>query len=304
MKEWIEDLFVMPRKINELHEALGYIDKIIPLEIYEWNQGEKAWTWEISAGGIRIGEHTIKGKVDETILIPIHLDHSRQANDNLSGVAVAIELARSIKNPRYTYKFLFLPETIGTIVYLSRFGTNFKYGIVIDSVGGDGDLITTLPKTPSLLPFYIEGKTNDFFSDAHLWSGNDERVLESVNIPSIQISRSPFLEYHSEKDTPGIIDEKQLEDTLTYVKSIIDKIEKDFIPISTYKGVPCLSSNGLWKKEYESPHTFMKVERIWQSLGYGLSIAQIAQMHNLPFRFVYDFIMELKEKNLVTSSLI
>ena len=294
----IEDLFKFPRKINELVEALKYINKIIPIKVHSWEKGEKAFTWVIPEGGIVVGEHTIKGVSDETIILPIHLCHDKMANDNLSGVAVAIELAKSIEKPRYTYKFLFLPETIGTMAYLSRFGTKFKYGIVIDSVGGDGDLITTLTKHPSLLNEYVSGKTNHFFSDAHLWSGNDERALESVGVPSIQVSRSPFLEYHTERDTPDRIDESQLCKTLVYVKDIIRKIELDFVPVPKYKGVPCLSVCGLWKKEYGSPHTFMKVERIWQSLDDGMSVAQIANLHGLDFDFVYDFVMGLKGAGL------
>lgn len=300
MKKTIEDLFKCRRRLTDLHNALDYINKIIPLKIHKWKEGEMAWTWVIPKDGIQIGEYTIKGRSEETIILPIHLDHPKQANDNLSGVAVAIELAKSknLKDTNYTYTFLFLPETIGTMAWLSRYGTNYKYGIVIDSVGGDGEIITTLPKTPSLLPYYVGGNTNGFFSTEHLWSGNDERALESVGIPSIQISRSPFLEYHSEKDTPDRISEEQLYKTEDYIHSIIYKIEHDFIPKPIYRGVPCLSANGLWKKEYESPHTFIKVERIWQSLG-GLSIAQIAQFHNLPFQFVYDFVMELKSKGLI-----
>jgi aminopeptidase-like protein len=295
----VEDIFQFPRKINELSEALEFIKGEIFLTVHEWKEGEKAFTWVIPKGGIRVGEYHIQGKTNETIILPIHLCHDKMANDNLSGVAVAIELAKSIEKPRYTYKFLFLPETIGTMAYLSRFGTNYKYGIVIDSVGGDGDLITTLTKNPSLLNEYVEGKTNHFFSDAHLWSGNDERALESVGIPSIQVSRSPFLEYHTERDTPDKISPTQLSLTLRYLKQIIDKIESDFVPVPKYQGVPCLSANGLWKKEYNSPHTFMKVERIWHSLNSGLSVAQIANIHGLDFDFVLDFILELKDGGLI-----
>lgn len=294
----IEDLFQMPRNINELDKALEYIDKIIPLQIYSFLEGKKYCSWIIPKGGIRVGEHTLKGTTKEEIIIPIHLCHDKMANDNLSGVAVAIRLAQWIKNHKYTYRFLFLPETIGTIAYLSTYQRDYKFGIVIDSVGGDGELVTTLPKTPSLLPYYVSGKTNLFFSDEHLWSGNDERTLEGFDISSIQISRSPFLEYHTNHDTSDRIDEKQLQSTLEYVKSIIDKIEKDFVPTPNFAGIPCLSATGLWKKEYGSPHTFMKIERIYHSLRYELSIAQIAKMHGLPFDFVYQFVNQLKEKKL------
>lgn len=297
MIELVRDLFNYPRTITDLDGALAYISKIIPLTIHEWKD-ETVFTWPIK-DAIKVGEHEILGSSKETIIIPIHLDHPKQANDNLSGVAVAIELAKSIKNPRYTYKFLFLPETIGTHAYLHRFGTDFKYGIVIDAVGGDGDLVTTTTKTPSILNLYISGKTNEFLSDAHLWSGNDERALEAFNIPSIQISRSPFLEYHTERDTPDRISEQQLQNTLVYVRSIIDKIERDFVPLMQYKGVPCLSANGLWRKEYGSPHTFMKVERIWQLLTLNLHISEISHLSGNTFDFTYDFVMSLKSKDLV-----
>jgi aminopeptidase-like protein len=301
MKKLIEDLFKFTRNINHLDEALEYINTKLPLQIHTWNANEKIWSWFTPPRGLQIGEHTVKGIKDEKIILPIHLDHDKMANDNLSGIAVAIWLASRLHDEptKYTYEFLFLPETIGTIAYLSRFGTNYKYGIVIDSVGGDGDLVTTLTKYPSLLNEYVSGKTNSFFSTEHLWSGNDERTLESVRIPSIQISRAPFLEYHTEKDTPDKIDENQLLGALDYASSIIYKIEKDFIPIPKYTGVPGLKANGLWKKEYESPHTFIKVEKIWQSLNDGLSIAQIANIHNLPFDLVYNFVEELKQKDLI-----
>jgi aminopeptidase-like protein len=305
MKKIIEDLFKFDRQLTGegFNAALDYINNIIPLKYWKWLDG-KVWTWDVPKGGLKLGEFSI-GTGKEVILLPIHLDHSKMANDNLSGVAVAIRLAQLIRDNsvtkpiKYTYKFLFLPETIGTIAYLSTFGTNFKYGIVIDSVGGDGDLITTTTKTPSILNLYVEGKTNEFMSDAHLWSGNDERTLESVGIPSIQISRSPFLEYHSERDTPDRIIDKQLNNALAYVHYLIWKIENDFVPAPKYKGVPCLSANGLWKKEYGSPHTFMKVERIWQMLGYGLSVVEIAKATNNTFHFTLDFVNELKSKGLV-----
>lgn len=299
MRKIIEDLFQMRRELNYLYDPLHYINQIIPLKLHFWKAGEKAWTWVIPEGGIQIGEHTIKGKSKETILLPIHLDHPKQANDNLSGVAVAIVLSQLIKNPRYTFKFLFLPETIGTMAYLSKFGTKFKYGIVIDSVGGDGDLVTTVPLSPSLLHLYVEGKTNTFLSGDHLWSGNDERALESVGIPSIQISRSPFLEYHTEKDTPDRIIDKSLHNTVCYAFRLIKRIEADYIPKPKYKGVPCLSACGLWAKEYGSPHTFMKVERIWLLLGKNLHISEIAHLSGNSFDFVVDFINKLKSRGLV-----
>lgn len=302
MKEHIVELFKFSRELtgDGFNQALDYIDTFIPLKIHKWKPKEKIWTWIVPENGLQIGEHTLEGNSSDTIILPIHLDHPRMANDNLSGVVVAMKLIDLLFNykRKYSYTFLFLPETIGTIAWLSRYGTDYKYGIVIDSVGTDGEIVTTKTKTSSLLNCYIEGKTNEFFSNEHLMTGNDERALESVNIPSIQISRLPFKEYHTENDTPDIIQEDKLKETLDYVYSLILRIEKDCIPKPRYEGVPCLSANGLWEKDYETPETFIKIEKIWHLIG-TLSIAQIAQIASVPFDFVYDFIKKLESKGLV-----
>lgn len=304
LKEHLIELFKFQRELSGegFNQALDYINKFISLNVHKWVPNEKVWTWVVPDNGLRIGEYTQEGNSQETIILPIHLDHAGMANDNLSGVVVAMKLIDVLTEykTRYNYKFLFLPETIGTIAWLSRHGTDYKYGIVIDSVGTGGEIVTTKTKFPSLLNLYIEGKTNDFFSDEHLISGNDERALEASNIPSIQISRLPFKEYHTKNDTPDIIQEQQLNKTVNYVRSLILRIENDFIPKPKYKGVPCLSSNGLWKKDYEIPETFIKIEKIWHLMG-KLSVAQIAKFAELPFDFVFDFIGELEQKGLISA---
>lgn len=303
MKKHIIELFKFSRELNGegFNQALEYIDKFVPLNPHYWKSGEKIWSWVVPPNGLKLGEHTVKGYTDECIILPIHLDHPRMANDNLSGVVVAMELINRLYDQklRHTYKFLFLPETIGTIAWLSRHGIDYKYGIVIDSVGTCGDIVTTETKTPSLLNSYIEGKTNEFMSDAHLMTGNDERTLESVDIPSIQVSRLPFKEYHTTADTPDIIQEKQLSDTVDYVYSLIMRIERDFVPKPKYEGVPCLSANGLWEKAYETSEVFIKVEKIWHLIGGWRTVAQIAKVAGLSFDFVYDFVKKLESKGLL-----
>ena len=117
-------------------------------------------------------------------------------------------------------------------------------------------------------------------------------MLESVGIPSIQFSRAPFLEYHTAEDTPDIISRGELKDTVKAVYELIRDIERDFIPIPTYKGVPCLSRYGLWNSD-------LRIEKIYQLLGYNLSISYIAKMTNIPFNYVYTFIKKMEEKGLV-----
>ena len=65
----------------------------------------------------------IQGQENSTFVIAAHLCHPGMVNDDLAGVGVAVETARELLNgprPHYTYRFLFVPETIGTIAYLSH----------------------------------------------------------------------------------------------------------------------------------------------------------------------------------------
>jgi aminopeptidase-like protein len=296
MMEGIQELFKYDRQLTGegFNDALDYLSQFVPLRIHNWVGGDKCWTWTIPEGGLRLGEYIVKGFGNETIILPIHLDHSGMANDNLSGVAVAMKLIDMLQRTpdlKYSYKFLFVPETIGTIAYLSMFGYRYKYGIVIDSVGTTGDIVVTQSKMLSKLNMYIENKTNTFLSDEHLNTGNDERVLESVGIPSIQVSRSPFKEYHTKDDTPDIIDEPKLYGALFITYDIIKRMERDFRPCPTYTGVPCLSAYDLWQPD-------INLEKIYHMLTYRLYISEIAGTTGLPFDFIYDFVMKMREKGL------
>jgi len=300
----IHELFKHKRHLvsDGFDDSLEYISNFIPLRIRTWKSGEKAWTWTIpkkepqgTNGKLKVGEYTVKGFSDETVVLPIHLDHPYMANDNLSGVAVAMELIiklSMLSDLKYSYKFLFVPETIGTTAYLSRYGTNYKYGIVFDSVGAGGELVATKTLTPSALNSYLTLPTNEFLSDEHLKYANDERALEAVGIPSVQFSRIPFKEYHTLDDTPSIIDEGMLVETLYYIVDLISRIEHDFVPIPTYSGIPCLSNYDLWKP-------VLRIEKIIYTIDGKRSIQEISDKIDAPFDYVYDFVIKMKAKGLV-----
>ena len=76
----------------------------------------------LTNGHLSYGEFLLKGEEAEEVLISCHICHPSLANDNLSGIAVAVELARHLASTprRYSYRFLFIPGTIGSITWLSR----------------------------------------------------------------------------------------------------------------------------------------------------------------------------------------
>jgi len=300
MMEGIKELFKEDRGIASqgFDNCFYYINKFIPIRWHTWQPDTKVWTWTTPpVHHLSVFEFTVRGYSDDTILFPIHLDHAGMANDNLSGVVVAIELALRLlrtSDLRHSYKFLFVPETIGTIAFLSNYTKKPLFGIVIDSVGTQGYITVTKSKFTDKLNKYITLATNEFISTEHLKSGNDERVLECSGIPAVQFSRAPFKEYHTTNDTPDIIIKERLEDTVSAVYDFILRIERDFKPVPTYQGVPCLSAYGLWDEEHKIDH-----EKIYQLLGYGFTVMGIANRTNLSFKFVYDFIRSMEKAGLI-----
>jgi len=118
----------------------------------EFEKLDKAETYEVfidstldDNGSMTIAEATIKGTTDETILLSTYICHPSMANNELSGPLVASFIYNQLKtipNLRYTYKFIFVPETIGSIYYLSKNGENLKEnltaGFVITCIGDPG----------------------------------------------------------------------------------------------------------------------------------------------------------------------
>ena len=99
---------------------------------------------EFKKGTLKVGDYTVKGESDDIIVLVAHLCHPAMVNDDLTGVAVLVELAKQIsqKKNHYTYKFLLVPETIGSIAYLSQnehLIPKLKYGIFLEMLGNDNN---------------------------------------------------------------------------------------------------------------------------------------------------------------------
>jgi aminopeptidase-like protein len=94
-------------------------------------------------GHLTYGEYYFRGQTDDEILISTHICHPSLANDNLSGIALAVFLAKELTglSPRFSYRFLFIPGTIGAIVWLSlneATVTKVRHGLVLACVGDSG----------------------------------------------------------------------------------------------------------------------------------------------------------------------
>ncbi len=216
-------------------------------------------------GNLVYGEKILKGKSKKEILISTYICHPSMANDNLSGVILTSFLAKflsSIKNRKWTYRILFVPETIGAIAYLKKNEKLMKkinFGLVISNVGGKGkfsckesfdkthflnklvkDSIHEQGYKPTVYPFDI--------------NGSDERQYSSqffkINICSIFKDKYyDFKEYHSSADNLKFVKSENIFETLKIYQNLIQKIEEQTIYKSLKtKCEPMLSKYNLYTK--------------------------------------------------------
>lgn len=185
------------------------------------------------------------------------------ANDNLSGIALQTYLInyvqKNYKNNKFSYRFVFLPETIGSIAYLSRRYKKLRrkmfMGFNLSCVGDERAYSVISSRNVNstsnlaLRSALIKKKNVKFYSFLH--RGSDERQYCSpgIDLPVTGFSKSKFhefKEYHTSKDNLDLVTQKGLNQSFDIFKSIIDACEKDnFYPKNVYLCEPQLSKKGL-----------------------------------------------------------
>jgi len=183
----------------------------------------------LTEGSLTYGEVYLKGKTEDEVLISTYICHPSLCNDNLSGIALTTYLARLLKdeNLYYSYRFLFIPETIGSICWLALNEdrvNKIKHGLVITCVGDSGK--STYKKSRSgnaIIDMAVEKVLKDSGQDYSIMEffplGSDERQFSSpaFNLPVGVFMRTPygeFKEYHTSKDNLDFIKPVFLADSL------------------------------------------------------------------------------------------
>lgn len=281
-------------------------------------------------GTLKIGEHVIEGESTESVLIVAHLDHPGQANDDLAGVAVSVEVAKRLAGtrPRRTHRFLYLPEHIGSTAYLAQHEEllpTFRHGVFLEMLGIDQqhalqrsrqacdpvDLAFELALREAGDP-YVTGRFLEVIA-------NDEQVLNGpgVDIPTVSLSRArpaqtgevdypefhsakPYPEYHTSDDSLEIIDPARLEESVQVVLRALRILDEDRYPKRRYRGTVQLSSYGLWVDWRVDPKLNEKIDRLMWSFEGDRSLTQIALELELPFDTVRDYVARFADAGLVT----
>lgn len=198
----------------------------------------------------------------DEILLSSYLCHPSMANNELSGPIVAIFLAKwllGLKERKYNYRFVIIPETIGSIVYLSKhldhLKKHVKAGFVLSCLGDDNaySLIHT-PKENTLsdkVAMHTLKNKENFKEFSFLERGSDERQYNAplVNLNIVGICRTKYgeyKEYHTSKDDLNFISVKGLMGGLKAMQEIILNLEINAIYENTTICEPNLGKRGLY----------------------------------------------------------
>jgi len=275
--------------------------------------------------GLKIGTgviHPEGGKNPESgeIIICAHVCHPNQANDDLAGIVTAIELANRLSKsplPRnsISVRFLFCPETIGSISYLSHHEEIiplFRAGIFSEMTGNDNSLVLQRSRQDTHLIdrislHVLREKVGEFRQGAFREVvGNDEMVINGpgVNIPCISLSRWPYDEYHTTDDNLDIIHEDLLVEAADIMEEIVRIFCTNYIPRRLFRGPLFLSGHGLWVDWRTNRPLSIALEKIMLRLDGDHSIFDIASELDLDYWIVRDYIEKFRDKELIERKVI
>jgi aminopeptidase-like protein len=218
---------------------------------------------ELIDGVLSYGEAYLPGESDEEVLFSCHVCHPSLANDNLSGIAVATFLARHLAElpRRYSYRFLFIPATIGALVWLSRNEDRvqrIRHGLVLSLLGDPG--CSTYKKSrrgnaqiDRAALHVLKHAGQDYRTLEFEPYGYDERQFCSpgFNLPIGCLMRTSFgqyPEYHTSADNLEFIKAESLADSWRKCAAIVEILEHDRTFLNQNpKGEPQLGRRGLYR---------------------------------------------------------
>lgn len=215
----------------------------------------------LETGELVWGELVVPGESEDEVLVSSHLCHPAMANDNLSGLAVAVELARQVRalpSRRLTYRFVFAPGTIGSLVWLEHRADvlpRVRHGLVLTGVGGPGPLVYKRSRhgdrSIDRAAAHVVARRRGEIRDYTPW-GYDERQYNSLgfDLPVGRLTRTPhgeYPEYHTSADDLDLLSGDHLEESVQALLEIVEVLEHDGLHRNLLpRGEPQLGRRGLY----------------------------------------------------------
>jgi aminopeptidase-like protein len=271
----------------------------------------------LADGWLTYGECEVIGATPDEVLVSVHVCHPSLCNDNLSSLAVATFLARALagRSLRYTYRFLFVPGTIGAITWLARNEARIdriRRGLVLACLGDPGPF--TYKRSRSGRSATDRTVEHVLAHAGHRWQvrefspyGYDERQYCSpgFDLPVGRLSRSPhneFPEYHTSADNLDFVRPESLAESFAVLGRIVDAFEHDrrYVNLNP-KCEPQLGRRGLYAAVGGSDRSRREMAILWvlnQADG-RRSLLDIAECAQQPFEIINDAAVLLEQHGLL-----
>jgi aminopeptidase-like protein len=214
-------------------------------------------------GSLSYGECLLPGEADDEILISTHVCHPSMCNDNLSGIAVATALAGRLlgMRRRYTYRFLFIPGTIGSVTWLSRNEARvprIKHGLVAACLGdgggftykksrrGDAEIDRAVPLALRDMgaPFRVVDFSPYGYDERQYCSPGYDLAVGALS----RTQHGKFPEYHTSADNLEFVGPAHLAESLSAYLAVMRVLEGNRRYLNRNpKGEPQLGRRGLYR---------------------------------------------------------
>ena len=270
-------------------------------------------------GSLTYGEFLLKGETDEEVLFSCHVCHPSLCNDNLSGIALTTFLAKALEDLRlrYSYRFLFVPGTIGSIAWLSRNEANtgrIRHGLVTACIGDAGAFHYKRSRRGNAeIDQAVETVLKDSGKAHHLLDftpyGYDERQYCSpgFNLPVGSLTRTPhgrYPEYHTSADDLDLVRPDCLAESLSMYLDVVHALEANrrYVNLNP-KCEPQLGKRGLYQAIGGRTDTaVLEMAMLWVlNLSDGRhSLLDISNRSGLGFRSLHSASEVLKKSGLLS----
>jgi aminopeptidase-like protein len=325
LSELKEHLFTLPERPDWIpyrtsyyKEAWGFCLSHGQFEALPEDDYEICIDSTLENGHLTYGEYFLPGETQNEVLISCHTCHPSLCNDNLSGIALAVSLAQHLGAlPRhYSYRFLFIPGTIGAITWLALNESRLsliKHGLVLNGVGDAGKLHYKKSR---------QGHAEIDRAAAHVLkhSGDSYELLEfspygyderqycspGINLPVGRLSRTPhgtFPEYHTSADDLEFVHPEKLGESLAVCLEIISVLENNGIFMNLNpKCEPQLGKRGLYRMiGGQSDSGLNEMAMLWVlNLSDGShTLLDIAERSGLRFELIQRAAHALREHHLL-----
>ena len=273
---------------------------------------------DLKDGHLTYGELIIPGLTDQEIFLSTYLCHPSMANNELSGPVVTTYLAKwiaGLRSRKYTYRIIIIPETIGSITYLSRNYKELKNKVIAGfniTCIGDERAYSYLPsrRTNALSDIAVlhvlKHLHPDFIRYSYLDRGSDERQYCSpgIDLPVCSVMRSKYgcyTEYHTSLDDLEIVTPTGLMGGYEVLRKSIECVELNERLRTTVYCEPQLGKRGLYPT-ISTKSSGTLVSNMMNFLAYcdgTLSTLEIAEKIDVPLWELTKTIEDLKKKQLL-----